>query len=57
MYMQMEIIIILNLNLTFLYSNDLYKLENSVKENIILTTGEVDQFKANNIYDYFENVG
>ena len=37
-----------------------YKLENNSQEdnqNIILTTGEVDQFKANNIYDYFENVG
>lgn len=45
------------------YSNDLgqnYKLENSVQENnqnIILTTGEVEQFKVNNIYDYFGNVG
>ncbi|MBQ9013378.1 MAG: hypothetical protein IJ094_07485, partial [Bacilli bacterium] len=46
-----------------LYSNDLgknYKLENGIQEkneNIILTTGAIEQFKVNNIYDYFGNVG
>lgn len=46
-----------------LYHNDLgknYKLENGVQEkneNIILTTGAIEQFKVNNIHDYFGNVG
>lgn len=46
-----------------LYSNDLgknYKLENGIQEkneNIILTTGAIEQFKVNNIYDYVGNVG